>query len=136
MGKINYTTETMARGTDGKIRREIITFDEPSRLGESVRLVLSYRADGGRINSKPKLWYKYGFIDRLLETYIDISVVVTDKDANCLEKYNPQIIKGEKTDTINFDWMLEATEENREKIINKVYELMTKIGRASCRERV
>ena len=116
----------MARGTDGKTRREIITFDEPSRAGELVQIELSYCTDNERSDSLPKLWYKNGSIDRILGDYIHIEVFATDKDGLCLGKYNPQEIKGEKTSTINFDWMLEATEENREKIINKVYELMTK----------
>ena len=40
-----------------------------------------------------------------------------DKEGNCCVKYNPQISSGTK---INFDWILEATKENKERILNEI----------------
>ena len=45
-------------------------------------------------------------------------VYAYDKEGNCYGRYNPQILPhGTK---INFDWILEATEENKERILNEI----------------
>ena len=41
-----------------------------------------------------------------------------DKEGSCYGKYNPQILPyGTR---INFDWILEATKENKEQILNEI----------------
>ena len=49
---------------------------------------------------------------------MSISVYVTDKDGNCYGRYNPHELP--KSHKINFDWVLEGTEENRIKILEEI----------------
>lgn len=70
----------------------------------------------GELNSIPQLWYKYGYTNKVLNEYIFIKTYCTDKDGHCTGNYNPQTIGINK---INFDYMLESTEENLNKLIDK-----------------
>lgn len=64
------------------------------------------------------LWYKKGFIKEPLENYWNVIVYAYDKEGNCYGRYNPQILPhGTK---INFDWILEATEENKKRILHEI----------------
>lgn len=64
------------------------------------------------------LWYKKGFIKEQLENYWNVIVYAYDKEGNCYGRYNPQILPhGTK---INFDWVLEATQENKERILHEI----------------
>ena len=66
-------------------------------------------------------WIKKGRIPKALPTWWSISVYVTDKDGNCYGRYNPQELP--KSHKINFDLMLEGTEENRIKILEEIERL-------------
>ena len=62
---------------------------------------------------------KHGFTDRVLKTYWSVSTYVTDAKGQCWGIYNPTIKpNGNK---INFDYMFEATEENKQILINETY---------------
>ena len=78
-------------------------------------------------NSLPKLWKKQGYIDRVLETYWGIQTYVTDAEGNSFGRYNPQhkLSEDGKRIVINFEWMFEATPENKERLINEVYRLFS-----------
>ena len=89
--------------------------------------------------SLPKLWYKNGYIDRVLETYWCIGTYVTDSEGGQCGKYNPQTKLSEdgKRRVINFDWMMEATEENKEKLINEAYRLFSEAtGKTATEEKI
>ena len=68
----------------------------------------------------PNLWVKHGFIKTPIYNYLYVSTYVYTED-NCVGKYNPTIIKG--TTKINFDWLLEATKENEERLLNEIHRL-------------
>jgi hypothetical protein len=61
------------------------------------------------------------------ETHWSISTYVTDTEGNCYGRYNPQskISEDGKRTVLNFDWMFEATEENKEKLLNEVYKVFS-----------
>ena len=114
--KKEYTIEQMTES------RWIYTFTDVNEKGEKLILELSKSEDWkGNRKSLPKLWKKEGYIDRVLETYWFIQTYVKNTEGNSFEKYNPQ----RKLGQINFDWMFEATEENKEKLINEVYRLFS-----------
>ena len=46
-----------------------------------------------------------------------VQTYVTDRQGRCSGKYNPTTKDGK----LNFEWLLEATEENRQKIIDEIY---------------
>lgn len=108
-----YTIEKMnQKGT-----REFYYFNDRNSKGERIEIeFVKIENDNNRhlIN----LWYEKGFIKEKLENYWQVAVYVYDKEGNCYGKYNPQILPhGTK---INFDWVLKATEENKERILNEI----------------
>ena len=67
------------------------------------------------------IWVKNGWLEKPIEKTLRLELFVYDKKDNCFNKYNPQIIPN--TNTINFDWMLEATEKNINKLLNEAYRI-------------
>lgn len=64
----------------------------------------------------PNLWYKHGFIDRVLENYFCIDTYLTT-EKGCFGGVNPTEINIGNRSVVNFENMLEITEDNVKKII-------------------
>ena len=112
---------------------------EPNAKGETLLIELSECENSGGKNALPVLWKKHGFIDRVLDTYICIHTYVTDTEGNCYGRYNPQTKLSEdgKRNVINFEWMFENTEENKQKLIDeciKIFESAT--GKSATEEKM
>lgn len=116
--KKEYIIEQMAE------TRWFYTFTEVNGKGEKIIIELS-KCEDWKENKKslPKLWMQHGYINRVLETYWSIQTYVKDTEGNSYGRYNPQVKRENGKSVINFDWMFEATEENKEKLINEVYRL-------------
>ena len=116
-----YTVENRSKYT------ELITFDELNSKGEKIQLEIVKCTHPGGKHSLPYLWKKHGYIDRILETYWSITTYATEDGGkgSCWGRYNPQTKLSEdgKRQVINFEWMFEATEENRQKLIEEVERL-------------
>ncbi len=74
----------------------------------------------------PYMWYKNGSTETILKTWWSIEVYAYEEDGvTCWGRFNPTAKPA--TDYIgqvlNFDWVLEATEENLEKILQEVARL-------------
>lgn len=111
----SYTVKDMSCGRGRRMRYK---FEDKNAKGEEilVELVSCTRDPGSR--SLPILWKKHGLIDRVLDSWLGVSVYVTSEDGTCRGDYNPQESGiGHK---INFDWMLEDTPENRTRIIAEI----------------
>lgn len=119
--KKEYTIEQMAGS------RWFYRFTEPNEKGEKLIIELCKCTNSGGNNALPVLWKKHGYTDGVLETYWSISTFVTDTEGNCYGMYNSQhkLREDGKGMVINFDWMLEATEENKEKLINEVFRIFS-----------
>ena len=119
--KKDYTIEQMAE------TRWFYTFTEPNAKGEKLVIELSHCTNSGGSHALPVLWKKNGYIDRVLETYWSIETYVKDTENNSYGRYNPQSKLSEdgKRSVIDFDWMFEATEENKEKLLNEVFRLFS-----------
>lgn len=81
-------------------------------------------------NSLPNLWYASKLTDKVLDTYLSLQTYLTNKDNNCVGKYNVQVINGgfdERLNKviriINFNNVLEATDENINILVDKVADL-------------
>lgn len=110
-------------------------FAEPNAKGERLVIEISKNKDNDSKNSIPKLWHKNGYTDKVLGEYWSIQTYVRDTEGNCFGRYNPQhkINKCE----INFDWMLEATDQNLQKLIDEVYRLFyTAQGATATQEKI
>lgn len=111
----SYTVKDMSCGMGLRMRYE---FKDKNAKGEkiTIELVSCTRYPGSR--SLPILWEKKGIIDRILDTWVGVNVYVTSEDGTCRGAYNPQESGiGHK---INFDWMLEDTPENRDRILAEI----------------
>lgn len=120
--KKEYVIEQMAE------TRWFYKFTDINEKGESLIIELNLCKDWKESkNSLPKLWKQNGHIDRVLETYWSIQTYVKDTEGNCYGRYNPQhkLKEDGKGVVINFNWMFEATEENKEKLIDEVYRLFS-----------
>lgn len=93
-------------------------FEEKNAKGEEIIVeLISCTRDPG-FSSLPIIWNKKGLIGRVLDSWIGVNVYVTSEDGTCRGDYNPQESGiGHK---INFDWMLEDTPENRDRIIAEI----------------
>lgn len=77
--------------------------------------------DNSYKNSLPNLWHRNGFISYVLPSYWSVDVYVYDQ-RGCWERYNPTVKLHEsgKRQVLDFDWMLPATSENRDKILSEI----------------
>ena len=131
--KKEYTVEHIAE------TRWFYTFTEPNAKGEKLIIEISMGKNDGGSRALPVLWYKSGMTDRVLETYWCISTYVKDTEGRSWGMYNPQSKRSEdgKRAVINFDWMYEATEENKEKLIDETFRLFSSaIGETATEEKV
>lgn len=108
-----YIVKDMTGGRGARLR---YTFLKRNSIGESLIVDLTHCENCGGVHSLPYLWKKHGFINRILKNWIHIECYVTDENGNCWGKYNPQ----ELSRKINFDYMLEDTEENRRYILTVI----------------
>ena len=95
-------------------------FTEQNKRGERLSVeITECRPDNRSKSSLPNLWQKHGYTKKRLESYFSMMTYATDAEGVCRGRYNPQIKLGENK--INFDWMLEVTEQNRERLLRECY---------------
>jgi hypothetical protein len=116
---MKYTTEKV---TDWTTRYHIT---EPNKKGEKLMVEIVECKNHGGKNALPVLWKKHKFMDRVLETYLSVHTYCTDTNGQCWSRYNPQhkFSDDEKRVVINFDWMFENTEENKQKLLDEIIRL-------------
>ena len=74
-------------------------------------------------NDLMHMWVKRGFVKEFMETTLHIQTHYYADDGHCYGLYNPQVHYDQKQRTINFDYLLEATEENELFLIKEVLRL-------------
>lgn len=84
---------------------------------ETMVIEIVHCNNPGGNNSLPYLWYKKGWTNKVMETYIGCNTYVYDSEGGCYGGYNVTEKYDGIRNVINFDWLLEDTEENRKKII-------------------
>lgn len=93
------------------------TFADRNALGEEIIVEFRKNENTHGKHSLPAMWKRKGFIDKEPETWWGVQTYVTDRQGRCSGKYNPTTKDGK----LNFEWLLEATEENQQKIIDEIY---------------
>lgn len=114
--KHSYKIEDMTGGRGFCIR---YTFEDQTPKGERLIVDLVRCENPGGARSLPNLWKEHGYIDRVLKSWIGIDVYVTDKAGNCRRDYDPMVLDN-NGHRINFEWVLEDTPENRDRIIAEI----------------
>lgn len=85
--------------------------------GERIAVEFTACTNDGSKYSLPILWHKAGYTAKVLPSYWAVYVYATD-DTGCWGRYNPTTkLHGLALD---FDWMLPATNENRDKILAEI----------------
>lgn len=71
------------------------------------------------------LWVKAKKLPKFIKNRLTVETYATNEQGDCFGYYNPTIKKSDdgKRLVINFDWVLEDTETNRQKIIDEVIRL-------------
>lgn len=108
-----YAIETMnPKGT-----RKFCCFNDRNSKGERIEVEF-VKVENDYKEHLINVWYKKGFIKERLKSYWHVTVYAYDEKGACWGRYNPQILPGGTK--INFDWVLEATEENKESILHEI----------------
>lgn len=105
------------------------TFNGLTPRGESVIVgMTACHPDNGYKNSLPNIWYRHGFISYVLPSYWTVDVYVYD-ECGCRGRYNPtdKLHESGKRMGLDFDWMLPATSENRDKILKEIVRRANKV---------
>ena len=102
--------------------RAFYEFKEINKKGEKLVVEIT-ECYYGENASLPKLWHQYGYTKKIYTNALCVDCYCYDKDNNCYGKYNPTIklSKDKKRNVINFDWMLEVSEKNKNKILKEIY---------------
>lgn len=122
-------------------RTENITlyfFEEKNKKGESLLVEVSICHAEGK-NSLPYLWYKEGWTEKEMNDYFCVHTYVTDTEGNCCGRYNvtTKLSEDGKRRVIDFDWIIEPTQENIEKALKAVYELFISAeGKTATEEKI
>lgn len=123
-------TETKSTTRSDEYAEYWIQFDEHEEDKEKVFLYIERCPDGCM-----PIWVKNKIFPKAFAWW-HITTNVYDKDGHCWGRYNPQEKPEIKRDdkgkiilnhnVVNFDWVLPATEENKQKIIAEVSRLAFK----------
>lgn len=109
--------------------------NEKNKKGESLNVILTLCKDCKDKNSIIKLWKKHGYIKEPIQKYWSVETFVRDTEGNVFGLYNPQV--NFTNATINFDWIRDATDANKVKILEKVYSLfMSAEGKTATEEKI
>lgn len=104
-----FTSEKRSR------TRTVISFNEPNSKGEKIDCEIDIIANDCD-NSIVNTWYEHGWIEHPFMNYINMNTYITNKDGDCRGRYNPTITKDGK---VNFDWVLNATQSNLDKLMKE-----------------
>ena len=72
-------------------------------------------------NSLMNIWVKNGWLKSPMVSTWSLDLFVFDKDGNCSNKYNPQIIPNRNQ--LNFDYIVPSTYNNLKKLLHKCEEM-------------
>ncbi|MDD2446032.1 MAG: hypothetical protein PHX09_04450 [Clostridia bacterium] len=115
----NYSITDLTFGSKNRFE---VKFEEKNKKNETLLIHIDRCEGSNSQHSLPKLWFKNGWTKKELTTYWHISTYVKN-ESGCWGLYNPQQKLHESGGryVVDFDWMFEATEGNKEKLINEVY---------------
>ena len=118
LGKGRIMAKEIGHSDDWQVpgRRFVRTWDEPNSKGERIAAEFVLCTGGFEKRSVQRIWKKKGYIDRILDSFWYVDVCCYCEDGSCWARYNPTVQSGGAGYVFNFEWMLEGTLENAEKI--------------------
>lgn len=101
-------------------RRDRYTFGNPNRKGERLIVDISgCNHDKRRRNDLMNIWKRAGYVSEFMPSHITVDAYVYNRLCDCYARYNPTVKPGGAGYVVNFDWMLEDTEENRARLLDE-----------------
>lgn len=96
-----------------------------NKNGESVE-VYATKTEHEKNSGLMELWLKHGYLKNYIPTTWSIQTYCNTKDNGCRAYYNPtiKVSKDNKRMIINFDMMLEATENNLQRIFDNIQKMI------------
>lgn len=101
-------------------RRRLYTYLDPTPAGEVLEVEVTRIRDHGGAGSLAAMWRRQGLTDTVMTTWWHVQVCATDGHGRCRARYNPTEVTGDGRPRCDFAWLLEATEENLERILREV----------------
>ena len=120
MSKFGFVNERVT--TTGETY-QVGYWDYPSKnkKGESLTLEVMACYNEKSPHCLPVIWHKNGWTDRLILNYWSIHTYVHDAEGSCWKKYDlTKLSEDGKRRVIDFDWLLENTIENLEKMVAEI----------------
>lgn len=96
-------------------------------VGERFQIeVITCEHDKNNKHDMMNIWKKAGYIKDFLPTHLAVSTYYTDIDGNCWGYYNITEKRSDdgRRNVIDFDYMLEATEENEMYLVGQCIRMM------------
>lgn len=106
-----------------KNKTEWFDFNKKNSKGEKLTISITHceavMNDDGSVSKHAVSysWFQKGFTKKLLKSYFSVKTYVNDEFDM---KYNPQKTIVNKQNVIDFDWLLEDTEENKQRLLNEI----------------
>ena len=117
---MKYSNYELLNGTE--TRR--YTFDDVNAKHEKIIVdVMKIVTDPTDKHGTAYHWRKAGLTKRIITNYWSVQTYVYDTDGNCHGAYNPTY---RPRDTwphswvLDFDWIIPATDENRDKLLDEI----------------
>lgn len=104
-------------------------FIDKNKKGESLTVEISETyPDNKSKHSLPNLWLEHGFTTKLYTSYLNVNCYCYDEKGNCYGKYNPteKLSDDGKRMVINFDYLLEVSEKNKQYLLDLIYKMFMK----------
>lgn len=115
MNKLFESVETLSPYTTR------YTFAPRTAAGETLVVDFTRCESSNSAGDLARLWHKNGYTSRVLPTHWAVSTYVTDTDGHCWGRYNPTVKPC--THKLDFEWVLEATDDNRVALLNEIMRL-------------
>ena len=129
MNKLNESLYTVSKSGE---RTFWIEFKEKNQKQESLVIELTKC-------EVPEVWHKNKYVSKDVETYWSSHTYVEDSEGFGNGGYNIQhkLSDDKKRFEVDFNWVFEATEENKEKLLSSIYNLfITATGKSATEKKL
>lgn len=120
MSKFDFTNERITT-TGDTFQIGYWDYAKKNKKGERLTISINCCYNEKSEHCLPMLWYRAGYTDRLILNYLSLDTYVYLPNGECCRRYDfTKESEDGKRLTIDFDWVLEQSEENLEKMVKEI----------------